>query len=95
MPKLANQVDMFNVHQISTLNSDRYNEIKKLFALALPTMISQLLRFINPSISVMVCGHLSREELDASSLANCIINIFGLSIDTGFSSACDTLFSQI
>ncbi|VDP35013.1 unnamed protein product [Schistosoma margrebowiei] len=57
-------------------------------------MISQLLRFINPSISVMVCGHLSREELDASSLANCIINIFGLSIDTGFSSACDTLFSQ-
>ncbi|RTG89215.1 multidrug resistance protein, MATE family [Schistosoma bovis] len=57
-------------------------------------MISQLLRFTNPSISVMVCGHLSREELDASSLANCIINIFGLSIDTGFSSACDTLFSQ-
>ncbi|CAH8588949.1 unnamed protein product [Schistosoma rodhaini] len=94
MSKLANQVDMFNVHQISTLNSDRYNEVKKLFALALPTMISQLLRFINPSISVMVCGHLSREELDASSLANCIINIFGLSIDTGFSSACDTLFSQ-
>ncbi|CAI2730224.1 unnamed protein product [Schistosoma spindalis] len=94
MPKLANQVDMFTVHQTSTLNSDRYNELKKIFALALPTMVSQLLRFINPSISVMVCGHLSREELDASSLANCIINIFGLSIDTGFSSACDTLFSQ-
>ncbi|CAH8559433.1 unnamed protein product [Schistosoma intercalatum] len=94
MPKLADQVDMFTVHQTSTLNSNRYNELKKIFALALPTMISQLLRFTNPSISVMVCGHLSREELDASSLANCIINIFGLSIDTGFSSACDTLFSQ-
>ncbi|CAH8581342.1 unnamed protein product [Heterobilharzia americana] len=57
-------------------------------------MITQLLRFVNPSISVMVCGHLGREELDAASLANCIINILGLSIDTGFSTACDTLFSQ-
>ncbi|CAH8519847.1 unnamed protein product [Schistosoma turkestanicum] len=94
MPKLANQVDMYKVHQINIPKSGRCNELKKLFTLALPTMISQLLRFINPSISVMVCGHLSREELDASSLANCIINIFGLSIDTGFSSACDTLFSQ-
>ncbi|KAK4470463.1 hypothetical protein MN116_006015 [Schistosoma mekongi] len=74
--------------------SSRYNELTKLLMLALPTMLSQLLRFINPSISVMVCGHLSREELDAASLANCIINILGLSIDTGFSSAYDTLFSQ-
>ncbi|KAH8871168.1 Multidrug and toxin extrusion protein 1 [Schistosoma japonicum] len=74
--------------------SSQYNELKKLLMLALPTMLSQLLRFINPSISVMVCGHLSREELDAASLANCITNILGLSIDTGFSSACDTLFSQ-
>ncbi|TGZ61521.1 hypothetical protein CRM22_007943 [Opisthorchis felineus] len=69
-------------------------ELRHLIKLALPTMLTQLLRFINPSVSIMVCGHMSREELDASSLANTLINVLGLCIDTGFSSAFDTLFSQ-
>ncbi|KAG5450024.1 Multidrug and toxin extrusion protein 1 [Clonorchis sinensis] len=69
-------------------------ELHHLIKLALPTMLTQLLRFINPSVSIMVCGHMSREELDASSLANTLINVLGLCIDTGFSSAFDTLFSQ-
>ncbi|KER33341.1 hypothetical protein T265_00831 [Opisthorchis viverrini] len=70
-------------------------ELHHLIKLALPTMLTQLLRFINPSVSIMVCGHMSREELDASSLANTLINVLGLCIDTGFSSAFDTLFSQL
>ncbi|CAL8097832.1 unnamed protein product [Calicophoron daubneyi] len=74
--------------------SSRKQELKHLFQLALPTMITQLLRFLNPSISIMVCGHLSREELDASSLAATLVNVLGLSIDTGFCTAFDTLFSQ-
>ncbi|KAH8871165.1 Multidrug and toxin extrusion protein 1 [Schistosoma japonicum] len=67
---------IYKPNQFTMAKSSQYNELKKLLMLALPTMLSQLLRFINPSISVM------------------ITNILGLSIDTGFSSACDTLFSQ-
>ncbi|TNN08128.1 Multidrug and toxin extrusion protein isoform 1 [Schistosoma japonicum] len=92
--QLTMNLFLYKPNQFTMAKSSQYNELKKLLMLALPTMLSQLLRFINPSISVMVCGHLSREELDAASLANCITNILGLSIDTGFSSACDTLFSQ-
>ncbi|CAH8856933.1 unnamed protein product [Trichobilharzia szidati] len=94
MPKLIVRENMRKLQLGATFNNDRAAELKRLFVIAMPTMITQLLRFINPSISVMVCGHLSREELDAASLANCIINVLGLSIDTGFSTACDTLFSQ-
>ncbi|VDL97647.1 unnamed protein product [Schistocephalus solidus] len=57
-------------------------------------MLTHLLRFINPSLSIMICGHLSREELDAASLANSVINVLGLSIDMGFSTASETLFCQ-
>ncbi|VDD77299.1 unnamed protein product [Mesocestoides corti] len=57
-------------------------------------MITHFLRFISPSLSIMICGHFSREELDAASLANTVINVLGLSIDMGFSTASDTLFSQ-
>ncbi|KAF7262468.1 hypothetical protein EG68_00264 [Paragonimus skrjabini miyazakii] len=70
-------------------------ELVQMLKLALPTMLTQLLRFINPSISIMICGHLSREELDASSLATTLINVFGLCVDTGFSTAFDTLFAQV
>lgn len=65
----------------------------------------------------MICGHFSREELDAASLANTVcllsfnrslpfslficvfiikvINVLGLCIDMGFSTASETLFSQV
>nr|VZI50254.1 unnamed protein product [Spirometra erinaceieuropaei] len=69
-------------------------ELKCILSLAWPLMLTHLLRFINPSLSIMICGHLSREELDAASLANSVINVLGLSIDMGFSTASETLFCQ-
>nr|VZI50257.1 unnamed protein product [Spirometra erinaceieuropaei] len=70
-------------------------ELKCILSLAWPLMLTHLLRFINPSLSIMICGHLSREELDAASLANSVINVLGLSIDMGFSTASETLFCQV
>uniref|UniRef100_A0A5K3FUF2 Multidrug and toxin extrusion protein n=1 Tax=Mesocestoides corti TaxID=53468 RepID=A0A5K3FUF2_MESCO len=71
-----------------------WDELRNLITLAWPLMITHFLRFISPSLSIMICGHFSREELDAASLANTVINVLGLSIDMGFSTASDTLFSQ-
>ncbi len=39
-------------------------------------MLTHFLRFINPSLSIMICGHFSREELDAASLANTVSHLF-------------------
>ncbi|VDK38402.1 unnamed protein product [Taenia asiatica] len=68
-------------------------------------MLTQFLRFICPFLSIMICGHFSREELDAASLASTVsvlyvhrlsvINVLGLCIDMGFSTASETLFSQV
>nr|CUU97630.1 hypothetical transcript [Hymenolepis microstoma] len=69
-------------------------ELRKIIILALPLMVTHFLRFICPFLSIMICGHFSREELDASSLANTVINVLGLCIDMGFSTASETLFSQ-
>ncbi|VDM33261.1 unnamed protein product [Hydatigera taeniaeformis] len=57
-------------------------------------MLTHFLRFICPFLSIVICGHFSREELDAASLASTVINVLGLCIDMGFSTASETLFSQ-
>ncbi|PAA62512.1 hypothetical protein BOX15_Mlig026985g2 [Macrostomum lignano] len=44
--------------------------------------------------SFIICGHMSKEDLDGVALGNSLINVAGMSIGMGMSTACDTLFSQ-
>ncbi|KAM3179633.1 hypothetical protein ACTXT7_000220 [Hymenolepis weldensis] len=56
--------------------------------------LEELLNLIMLACPLMVTHFLRREELDAASLANTVINVLGLCIDMGFSTASETLFSQ-
>ncbi|KAL5112011.1 Multidrug and toxin extrusion protein 1 [Taenia crassiceps] len=77
-----------------SISRSYFEELRNLITLACPLMLTQFLRFICPFLSIMICGHFSREELDAASLASTVINVLGLCIDMGFSTASETLFSQ-
>ncbi|PAA53392.1 hypothetical protein BOX15_Mlig012118g2 [Macrostomum lignano] len=69
-------------------------EIQLLLKIGWPVIVTNFLNFVILSESVMMCGHLTKDELDGAALANSLINALGLSIGVGLCTGCDTLFSQ-
>ena len=73
---------------------DYKEEIVEVFKLAGPVSISQIMFCMINLVSAVFCGHLGKTELAGVSLATAMVNVTGLSIGVGLSSACDTLISQ-
>ncbi|XP_023983668.1 multidrug and toxin extrusion protein 2 [Physeter macrocephalus] len=69
-------------------------EAKTLFALSGPLFLFQMLNFMIYVVSTVFCGHLGKVELAAVTLSVAFVNVCGVSIGFGLSSACDTLMSQ-
>ncbi|KAJ3589455.1 hypothetical protein NHX12_010300 [Muraenolepis orangiensis] len=66
------------------------NEFIQILKLAAPTVGTFLIGFV----SVVFCGHLGTNQLNAVALAIAVINVTGFCIGFGLCSACDTLMSQ-
>ncbi|XP_002737052.1 multidrug and toxin extrusion protein 1-like [Saccoglossus kowalevskii] len=71
-----------------------FKESKELLALALPLVVVEGLDLSFMLITIIVCGHIGKEELDASALALSLIKTVGVSIAYGLIGGINTLFSQ-
>ncbi|KAH7566570.1 hypothetical protein JRO89_XS08G0191000 [Xanthoceras sorbifolium] len=69
-------------------------EIKQLYAIAFPMIITGLLIYGKSAISMFFMGKLGKDELAGGSLAIGIANIFGYSIISGLSTGMDAISSQ-
>ncbi|CAC5377768.1 TC.MATE [Mytilus coruscus] len=69
-------------------------ELKELLQIAWPITIEGFLQYSILSVSLLFCGHLGKEALDGVQLASTTINVVGVSVVLGLSTAFDTLLSQ-
>ncbi|XP_072099062.1 multidrug and toxin extrusion protein 1-like isoform X2 [Mobula birostris] len=70
-------------------------EVRQLFLLAGPLVLTQVMNYTLNFISSAFSGHLGKCELGAISLAASMIGVTGVAVGTGLSMACDTLIPQM
>ncbi|KAH6835542.1 MATE efflux family protein [Perilla frutescens var. hirtella] len=70
------------------------DEAKKQISLALPMILTNVIYYFIPLVSVMFAGHLGQLELAASNLANSWASASGFDLMVGLSGALETLCGQ-
>eukprot|EP00668_Euglena_longa_P001264 GGOE01001495.1.p1 GENE.GGOE01001495.1~~GGOE01001495.1.p1 ORF type:complete len:485 (+),score=51.51 GGOE01001495.1:43-1497(+) len=83
----SSEEDVFN-------NLKAKDELKEIGCLAFPVVLSYLIEFGLPTISLMAAGRLGVQELDGLALGTMTANITGASLVAGLATAMDTLASQ-